>query len=72
MRTSKTHFEQIPVATVKKIAQDLPRNNAIETDGWMLKCDGKFRLPRKVGVNWRDESNRKSTRIRWSDWSNNS
>ena len=33
MRTSKTHFEQIPVATVKKIAQDLPRNNAIETDG---------------------------------------
>jgi hypothetical protein len=33
MRTSKTHFEQIPVATVKKIAQNLPRNNAIETDG---------------------------------------
>ena len=26
MRASKTHFEQIPVATVKKIAKELPKS----------------------------------------------
>jgi hypothetical protein len=32
MRTPKTHFEQIPVETVKKIATVFPKNNAIESD----------------------------------------
>jgi hypothetical protein len=27
MQESKTHFEKIPVETVKKIAQELPENN---------------------------------------------
>jgi hypothetical protein len=32
MQKSKTHFEQIPVETVKKIAKDLPENKAVERD----------------------------------------
>jgi hypothetical protein len=32
MQKLKTHFEQIPVATVKKIAKELPENTAIEAD----------------------------------------
>jgi hypothetical protein len=31
MRTSKTHFERIPVETVKKIAKDLREDSAIES-----------------------------------------
>jgi hypothetical protein len=33
MKTSKLHFGQIPVETVKKIAQDLPQDNAVQSDG---------------------------------------
>jgi hypothetical protein len=29
MRASKTHFEQIPVATVKKIAKELPKSSVM-------------------------------------------
>jgi hypothetical protein len=29
MRASKTHFEQIPVATVKKIAKELPKSSVV-------------------------------------------
>jgi hypothetical protein len=32
MRTAKTHFEQIPVETVKNIAKELPEDNAIGQD----------------------------------------
>ena len=33
MKTSKLHFEQIPVETVKRIAQELARHNPVENDG---------------------------------------
>ena len=32
MKASNTHFEQIPVDTVKKIAKELPNNDAIGND----------------------------------------
>ena len=32
MRPPKTHFEQIPVETVLKIATEMPQNNAAEKD----------------------------------------
>lgn len=32
MYESKTHFEQIPVETVKKIAKELPEDEGIEND----------------------------------------
>ena len=32
MQKSKTHFEQIPVETVKRIARGLPQNHPIEPD----------------------------------------
>jgi hypothetical protein len=32
MQKSKTHFEQIPVETVKKIAKNLPENKAVGPD----------------------------------------
>lgn len=32
MQRSKTHFEQIQLEMVKKIAQEFPANNAIETE----------------------------------------
>ena len=31
MRASKTHFEQIPVETVKKIAKELPETSGVQT-----------------------------------------
>jgi hypothetical protein len=30
MRASKTHFEQIPVETVKKIAKELPETSGVQ------------------------------------------
>jgi hypothetical protein len=30
MRASKTHFEQIPVETVRKIAKELPESRAVQ------------------------------------------
>ena len=32
MTTLNTHFEQVPVETVKRIAQELPTNDDIEND----------------------------------------
>jgi hypothetical protein len=41
MQKSKTHFEQIPVEIVKKIAKDIPANNAIEPDRVDVETQGE-------------------------------
>jgi hypothetical protein len=50
MQKSKTHFEQIPVETVKKIAKDLPQNEAIERDS---VDDGMQREVTATQEDWR-------------------
>jgi hypothetical protein len=55
MRTSKIHFERIPVATVKKIAKDIPGDDVFENNG------GNVELQREVTTaqeDWRQLAQR--------------
>ena len=52
MRASKTHFEQIPVETVKKIATELPDNNAGGNDSVNVETPDEVKSPHHEG--WRE------------------
>jgi hypothetical protein len=47
MKTMKTHFEQIPVETVKKIAQEFPEN-AIENESTHIEKEPWREVAQKV------------------------
>ena len=50
MRTAKTHFEQIPVEVVKKIAQEaFPEVKEIRNNNVILKVPAKKTEPRAMG-----------------------
>ena len=51
MQASKTHFEQIPVETVKKIAKELPDNNAIGNDSAGVEAREEITSPQE---RWRE------------------
>jgi hypothetical protein len=55
MQQSKTHFEQIAVETVKKIATEIPENNAIEKDCISFKTHNKGTFSQK---DWRQLAQR--------------
>jgi len=50
MRAPKTYFEQIPVKTVKEIAQELPENGAIESKSTTVETQDATSAPER----WRE------------------
>jgi hypothetical protein len=50
MREGKTHFEQIAVETVKRIATELPQRSPIENDGKSLEAQEEVMSSQK---DWR-------------------
>jgi hypothetical protein len=55
MRLPKTHFEQIPVETVKGIARDFPERNAMELDEAMVQPPAEVTPSREP---WRELAER--------------
>ena len=51
METPKTHFEQISVETVKKIATEFPENNTVGNDSESIKAPSKITSPQE---GWRE------------------
>ena len=64
MRRAKTHFEQIPVEVVKKIAQEaFPEVKEIRNDNVILKVPAKKTEPHARGTHSRCR-NRRTVEIR--------
>jgi hypothetical protein len=72
MRRAKTHFEQIPVALVKKIAEEaFPEVKEIRNDNVILKVPAKKTeppcQPSTFGLQkWKNHGNPIGKRRRWS------
>ena len=52
MRAAKTHFEQIPVDTVMKIAKKLPQSNVVGNDSVNVETRDEVSSPHEEG--WRE------------------
>jgi hypothetical protein len=52
MRAAKTHFEQIPVDTVLKVAKRLPENNVDGNDSVNVETQDEVSSPNEEG--WRE------------------